>query len=177
MNLKVPALGIGLCVALTFGSDVKACDCVPSPPPHAAFAEADVVFRGKAIEVQDTSALPRWELRPFYFVVRFEVTTAWKGVVGREFALGTGRGGGDCGKSFKRGDEYVVYAYRDDRVSSQNTEPAKRGQMSWPEFTTNICTRTARVGDAREDLHFLKSQKPQPRPEAPKRDEPPKPKR
>jgi len=159
MSLKPTLAGLVLCLVVGVGRDAAACSCEVPPPPAGAFAEAHAVFRGKVVEVQDTNALARWELRPFHFVVRFKVRTAWKGASGPEFTLGTGEGGGDCGKSFEPGEEYVVYAYRNDR---ETAEHAKKGPVSWPDFNTHICTRTARVRDAREDLRFLKSKKPLP---------------
>lgn len=65
----------------------------------------------------------------------------YKGAPGYEVEIHSGAGGGDCGYWFLRNESYVVYAYR-------STEDNK--------LYTNICTRTAHLKDAKEDLEYLR---------------------
>jgi hypothetical protein len=164
-----------LCAVLVLGREALACDCAVSVPPDEAFAQADAVFRGKVVEVRPSNPGRRWE--PQYFVVRFKIRTAWKGATTSEFTLGTGVGGGDCGKHFTQGAEYVVYAYRIQRPADDAALSQPLDDVLPTEFTTHICTRTAELKQAGEDLHALKSRKPLPLRAPPRRAPPPSPKK
>jgi hypothetical protein len=54
----------------------------------------------------------------------------------------TGIGGGDCGYDFKIGEQYLIYAYRDQQ---------KKEMLS-----TNVCTRTRPVRNADEDFEYIR---------------------
>jgi hypothetical protein len=122
-----------------------------------AFADADGVFRGTVADVRVSDASPSGT--PYAYFVRFKVRKAWKGVSSAEITLGTGAGGGDCGKHFEPGVEYLVYASPVVRRPAKPDGGSADGEQSPPMLETHICTRTAQVSQAGEDLHFLRSKK------------------
>jgi hypothetical protein len=75
-------------------------------------------------------------------LVSFEASETFRGTPTHHVNVVTGMGGGDCGFPFKSGGEYLVYTYAN-------------GASAVP--STGICTRTAAVSDAGEDLAFLRS--------------------
>jgi hypothetical protein len=113
--------------------------CGPKSPPLEDLRAADAVFEGRVISnarvevrVAENVSLP--ERR-----VRFDVTRAWKGGVADVVELRTGISSGMCGKRFDVQTIYLVYAYR-----------RHDGNLH-----TGLCTRTARITDAGEDLIAL----------------------
>jgi hypothetical protein len=68
--------------------------------------------------------------------------TTWKAAEGKEVVLYTANDSAACGYNFEKGKSYLVYAH------SQ-----KRGEEKV--LGTNICTRTALLSDAKEDLKEL----------------------
>jgi protocatechuate 3,4-dioxygenase beta subunit len=74
-------------------------------------------------------------------VFKFSVSQAFSGVEGTEVEVATGRGGGDCGYNFRKGETYLVYAFT-----------ASDGKT----LVTGICLRTKPVSEASEDLEFLR---------------------
>lgn len=70
--------------------------------------------------------------------ISFFVVQSWKGVDQNTITLQTGSGGGDCGYTFTRSQDYIVYAYR-----------TSTG------YATNICTRTSEVLYAATDMVYL----------------------
>ncbi|HXN49392.1 MAG TPA: carboxypeptidase regulatory-like domain-containing protein [Bryobacteraceae bacterium] len=75
--------------------------------------------------------------------VRFEVTEPFIGMEGRgkEVEVVTGVWDGDCGFRFDRGQSYVVYA----------------GESEDGQLATGICSRTAELDRAQDDLAYLRS--------------------
>jgi hypothetical protein len=122
----------------------QACSCLKiGPPCQAAWAENTVVFLGKVVRVP--GPLERLVHGPFGIKrVKFHVTENFRGASGRTIVVVTGLGRGDCGFPFQEGHEYLAYAY----------------VGSWPEtgiLATSICSRTAPVERAAEDLAYLRS--------------------
>jgi hypothetical protein len=74
--------------------------------------------------------------------VRFSVVTAWRGVDTREVTVSTHRSSAMCGYPFQEGEEYLVYA---------------RGGEG---LTVSLCSRTAPLADAGEDLAALGAGEP-----------------
>ena len=115
---------------------VFACSCVPLPPPIEHFKKATAVFSGKVIEIKKA----KLNIGNGMFLqkrVKFDVAKSWKGVEKKTVLLFTGRGGGDCGYGFEKGESYLVYAFGKDSLS------------------TSICTRTRTLANAQEDLKAL----------------------
>lgn len=118
-----------------------ACSCAFAGPPCRAFVDASAVFVGKVIGIDDAKgAEGGYE---FYGRrVRFAIVEAFTGVAGSNAEVYTGHGGGDCGYGFRSGRSYLVYAYRDANSSR---------------LVTGICSRTRPVGEADEDLSYLRT--------------------
>jgi len=73
--------------------------------------------------------------------VKFSVEESFKGLGSTEALVFTGWGGGDCGYPFRTGQQYLVYAYKDE----------KDGRLG-----TSICSRTRQLSEAKEDLAYLR---------------------
>ncbi len=104
---------------LLSSSDVRACSCVPHPPPLDALASVDAVFHGKVLELVESAG--------FQQTAHFEVSEVWKGSGKLRIEVVTPLGGAACGVFFQVGSDYIVYAFEgggDDRLR------------------TNLCTRT-----------------------------------
>ena len=132
-------------VLLALAARAEACSCAGPAPPCAAFGGSAAVFVGTATDVRVREPKPVAAARdePDWtpVVVRFAVLEPFLGVEGAEVEVATGRGGGDCGYQFRKGESYLVYAY---------------GARDGKPLSTGICTRTRAVGDAAEDLEFLR---------------------
>lgn len=115
---------------------VSACSCVSPAPPKESLEKSTAVFSGKVVDIYT----------PLGFVVSsadsvkitFEVSKVWKGPSYELLVVKTARDGASCGYSFKKGEEYIVYAY---------------GEES--ELQTGICSRTKPPSRAQEDLTGL----------------------
>lgn len=120
-------------LALAGARPARACSCVPPPPPLEALEQAEAVFAGTAVAI-------RLEEGAFgnEYVVRFQVDHRFKGPEHGEITIRTADNSAACGYYFREGKEYLIYAHRGDdglRVS--------------------LCSRTARLVDAKEDLKAL----------------------
>ncbi|HYY94847.1 MAG TPA: hypothetical protein VE713_10040 [Pyrinomonadaceae bacterium] len=157
---------------------------------EGAFVTADIVFVGKVIKItpakeamatllmKESGTLellktPRWEK----YVekarrVTLEVSEPFKGVAGKTVELVTAvyDGGGTCGVPFKKGESYLVYAYK--RPPSLSENEAKLSKESWsqeirlkaevdnfnerlPPFETNTCTRTRHSRWTKKDINEI----------------------
>jgi hypothetical protein len=112
----------------------RACSCLPPSPPAQAFAEADAVFMGKIISFE---LIPDMRRR----VAKINVLKIWKGKKSAAEMVFTGLNDADCGYNFQVDETYVIYAYEVDN----------------DKLLTHICTRTAPIHRAAEDLEFLDS--------------------
>ena len=126
-----------LIVSMTIDRDrfAFACTCLGIQPLQEAFDGSQVVFSGKAIDLETTNeAYPN-------VIATFDVHTIWKGNVTKDpLVLTTGMGGADCGYVFADNEEYLVYAY------------GEEGELG-----ASSCTRTAPLERAEADLVFLGS--------------------
>jgi LPXTG-motif cell wall-anchored protein len=147
--IRLPALLLagllaGLAALVAAPGICLACSCATRESPAEALARADVVFRGRVTEVATERAISGYQFQR----VTLRADTGWKGHVTREMRVYTGNGGGDCGYGFKQDEEYLVYAYvtRDDGPPQYFPVNA---------LATGICTRTAPVSRAADDLAAL----------------------
>ena len=125
-------LGSVIVVGLLTAPSVWACSCVPSPPPRDALDEAAFVFAGRVLEIREINNddhfplldVTLWVERPFkgFFIETVNVLTA--------------RDGAACGFPFQKDERYLVYAH----LGEDGT------------LHVSLCSRTARIKDAREDL-------------------------
>lgn len=135
--------------ALTFaflvmsGVEALACSCMTGIPPCQTYWEASAVFVGRrvgerTVTVEEGEGANKYKREQRVF--RFAVERAFRGVTADFVEVQTGLGSGDCGIFFNHVDRYLVYAY----------DGAKGGRL-W----TNMCTRTAPVAAAAEDLQYI----------------------
>lgn len=110
-----------------------ACSCIPPAPPAEALAEADVVAAVEVLDVDRTSEGDYPSLR-----VRARVVQSFKGSDDGRITFYTATNSAACGFHFEEGRRYLVYA------------SAYDGTLS-----TGICTRTAALADAEEDLEVF----------------------
>ncbi|MET0850431.1 MAG: hypothetical protein ABW020_04795 [Candidatus Rokuibacteriota bacterium] len=129
--MRPSAAGLGLAAALlALPSLAIACTCAQPPTPQAGLESAERVFLG---------VVERFEVEGARRVATFRVGTVWKGPRQARITVTTGGGDGDCGVHFVAGREYLVYA----------------GQGRQARLETSICTRTAWIKDARDDMRSL----------------------
>lgn len=113
---------------------VYACSCIMPGTPQEEVTRSDAVFSGKVTQQTPAAGLDGSEA----IKVSFEVGQVWKGQIPQELLLETSGSSASCGYTFENGKEYLVYAY------------SNEGQLS-----VNLCSRTALVADAQEDLTAL----------------------
>lgn len=122
--------------AFIFPTIVQACSCVPPAPAREASAQVDAVFTGRVTEIEENGGIVSSSADPLK--VTFMVQEAWKGVSENTIHLYTAMSSASCGYPFVRGQEYIVYAYSSDDGLS-----------------TGLCTRTALLSEASDDLGAL----------------------
>lgn len=129
----------GVFAFLLFNSaEIRACSCLPfgdesvARQVERAKTDARAVFAGKVVKV--TKNLEKHQV-----TVRIRAEKSWKGTVPREITITTASDSALCGYNFAVGQSYLVYAQGTDVRNLQ----------------TNICTRTARIADAKADLKAL----------------------
>ncbi|MCB0037904.1 MAG: hypothetical protein KDE51_27915 [Anaerolineales bacterium] len=129
-----------------------ACSCVMPGTPVEEFDRVPVVFEGTVTRAGSlTRSAWLWPILsylPFEYTerfynrqIQFTVTRAWKGVEYDQITVQTGYGGGDCGYGFTTGRTYLVYASK-----------VQKGGLY-----TGICSRTAEIGRAADDLAYLET--------------------
>ena len=111
-----------------------ACSCEPSPSPKKSLEQATAVFSGKVLKIEKDGE--------FELAVTFAVDCVWKGKEAKEVVVRTGTNDGICGYKFTKGTSYLIYAHE-----------TTRDEVKY--LATNICTRTASLADAKEDLKAL----------------------
>lgn len=140
---------------LSFGSSqALACSCLSNPRAKEALKASQVAFRGTVINVdyldEDT---PVSEPR---IVVTFSVSRVWKGPVRRSIVLHTVYNKTTCqGYYFKKGEEYLVFAYPNEEFMANKFLPAKNT------LGTNYCNGTTGIDVADDYLREMgKGRKP-----------------
>ncbi len=136
MNKVISSIFFFIFLVTLTASEVFACKCeLPSASisierhVKSAYNQYSAIFLGDVTEVIEEPGI--YSLR-----VKFKISKTWKSEISKEIFLSTGRGGGDCGYDFKVGKKYLVYAIREDNLS------------------TGICSRTA-LAEANQDLAVL----------------------
>ena len=121
---------------------VHACSCVQPGTPSEELEKFSAVFAGKVVTVEHSydpnGGVVSAEDRS---TIGFQVGTVWKGAVHEDTSITTPPTGGACGFTFEEGEEYIVYAY---------DSPYDEGG-----YTAGICSRTARLALALEDIAAL----------------------
>ncbi len=126
--------------ATTSGST---CTCMsPKRPTCEVWWQTSAIFLGRVTRIRTVSEETS-DGRKVSQLVNLRIDERWQGVQGlRDVEIGTGAGGGDCGFEFEQGEAYVVYA----------GQSPITGRLE-----TGICTRTAKIAEAEQDLAYLRS--------------------
>ncbi|MDF2921410.1 MAG: hypothetical protein K0R57_324 [Paenibacillaceae bacterium] len=104
-------------------AEVQACSCAPPFPVSVELERKTAIFSGKAISVvQPEQKRVMSSADPV--TITFEVTTVWKGELGRQAVVYTAVSGESCGfTGFVEGKEYIVFAYdSQDRLQTGRCE-------------------------------------------------------
>ena len=129
---------IGIFIIGSFPSVTNACSIAELPSVEEQFELSKAVFSGEVVEIKEKKSLKGYTSKS----VLFEVTNTWKGVEQSQIIITTGRGGGDCGYNFIKGNEYLVYA----------NESTMYGAKS---LVSTIGNRTDVLSSAQKDLEVL----------------------
>jgi len=137
-------LSLALIVLLIAATEGIACSCIEKSSVCNAFGDAKAVFIGKVVEgssVERMSDMLNTGTRDLTFT--FKVSRGFIGVKSDQTVeVHTGFGFGDCGFPFRKGEEYIVYAYQ----SGDNQG-----------LSTGVCTRTTHISRADEDISELET--------------------
>ena len=121
---------------------VHACSCAQPGTPSEELEKFSAVFAGRVVSIRhsfdpDAASVSRDDRT----TVGFEVSAVWKGTVREDMYITTPPTGGSCGFTFVEGEEYIVYAH--DRAYGDDS------------YTVGICSRTALLGQAQDDIDAL----------------------
>ena len=121
---------------------VHACKCSQPGSPAEELEKFSAVFTGRVVSIQHSYDPDEVPVSPEdRTTVGLEISDVWKGIVHEDMHITTPPTGGSCGFSFIEGEEYIVYAY---------DSPYADGG-----YTAGICSRTALLVQAQEDLDAL----------------------
>lgn len=124
---------ICLLVLMIVASNIAyACECGMPETPSIGLFNADAVFTGKVIQIYKSKD------NKYILDVKFKILKIYKGVLDDFVVINTTVRGPSCGFPFVKNEEYLIYAY------------SRKGILS-----TNICSRTKKLSEAREDLAEL----------------------
>ncbi|MCJ8007425.1 hypothetical protein ACFFF5_14495 [Lederbergia wuyishanensis] len=115
-----------------------ACSCVPLGTVQEGVEGSSAVFSGKVVEIVDPNQNKKIQSSADLVEVKIAVDQSWKGSNQSELIVYTERDSASCGFNFSLNEEYIVYANEVD------------GQLR-----VNLCSRTAELAAATEDLKEL----------------------
>lgn len=144
--VSVVAVSFALMVGVLwfFGNteQVYACSCAQPGSPSEELEKFSAVFAGTVVSIRHSyDPDGRSVTRDDRSTIGFEVSAVWKGTVYEDMPITTPPTGGSCGFTFEEGEEYIVYAYDSPYVDGG--------------YTTGICSRTALLEQAQEDIDAL----------------------
>lgn len=125
-------------VLITFAAflhapEALACSCMKLTPSEG-LTSSYAVFTGEVTNIEKNEATRFGGLE-----VTLRVKQMWKGEPSKEIKVHTASSSAACGYGFVKGVTYLVYAVRDE------ADPMR----------VSLCSRTAPVDEAEEDLDFL----------------------
>lgn len=139
---RVFFLAIAVALAPFNAGTAFACTCTDLPPVCEAYWEATTVFTGLVVEVTAVEVPLGTGGDTFaQILVRFAVEEPFRGVDTAGVDVYTAPSEALCGLGLREGERYLVYGYRDEAGGR---------------VTTNLCTRTAPVAAAAEDLAYIR---------------------
>jgi hypothetical protein len=129
-------------LALILPELARACTCSePGPAPCRLLQEASLVFLGTVVDIENPpNSDPKVEDRGLSRY-HFRVDERFAGTRAEDLDIYSGRGGADCSYHFLSGQQYLVFAYKDDK-----------GRLS-----TGICSRTQPAAQAQILLTTLRA--------------------
>ncbi|WP_227935374.1 hypothetical protein [Alkalihalobacillus deserti] len=121
-----------------FPSTSFACSCVAPPPVEELLGGETAIFSGiiRKVTVEDKPSPIQSSADQLAVLV--EVNQTWKGIVDSDVIVYTARSSASCGFEFQVNSEYLIYAHE-----------------SADGFEVSLCSRTALVADAQDDLYVL----------------------
>ena len=128
-----------LFLSQALAAEARACSCVEyGTPVCAAYWRADAVFTGV---VTDIKKLPDAEqTSPPIALLHFRVEDRFRNVTAAELEVETLHGT-SCDMTFKKGERWLVYAYRNGATGR---------------FTIQPCTRTHQISGTDDDLSYIR---------------------
>ena len=144
VSVMVVSLALIVSVLWIFGNpeQVYACSCAQPGTPSEELGKFSAVFAGRVVSIRHSFDRDAASVSPEdRTTVGFEVSAVWKGTVREDMYITTPPTGGSCGFTFVEGEEYIVYAH-----------DSAYGDDS---YTVGICSRTALLGQAQEDIDVL----------------------
>ena len=136
--LIIPLIGLWI---LVHPEPSYACSCVENGSPIEELANSAAVFMGRVVSVHELDpgdslwGGARHVSSSDPTTIGFAVQTVWKGPLFQTTYLTTHRSEASCGFTFVEGETYIVYS----RDGS----------------TVSLCSRTARLSEAMDDLDAL----------------------
>lgn len=128
--LAISILGL---VSLAQAAEARACSCMALSPAEG-LSSSHAVFTGEVTAITKNEATRFGGME-----VTLRVGKVWKGAPPEETKVHTASSTAACGYPFAVGKTYLVYAVRDE------ADPMR----------VSLCSRTALIEDAAEDLDFL----------------------
>ena len=142
VGVAISAILLGLLwISLSTGT-AFACKCAPPGSAAEELEKSAAVFAGRVMSIHHSYDPEGKSVTPEdRSTIGFRVSTVWKGEVHETMYITTPPTGGSCGFRFAEREEYVVYAH-DSHYDDDS-------------YTVSICSRTALLENAQEDLDAL----------------------
>jgi hypothetical protein len=128
---------MGLLMSL-YPSTGYTCSCVPPPPVEDLLGGETAIFSGTVKKITNEKREAPIQSSADQVAVLVEVDRVWQGVEDSQVTLYTAISSASCGFEFQVDTEYLIYA-------NENEDG----------FDVSLCSRTAKLTDAQEDLDIL----------------------
>lgn len=119
-------------------SSTFACSCMMNSSPEEASENYSNIFIWDVVEVSESNISEEWLWQMSQNTVRINVENSVKGQNGDVMVVQTSQSSASCGYNFEEWEKYIVYS--DNRWEEDG------------ELNVSLCSRTALVGNAQEDL-------------------------
>ncbi len=115
-----------------------ACSCMINESPNISMEKAKSVFIWKVSKIEESSIVNNLiDYRKNY--VTFSVSSSIKWISDNEITIVTAKDSATCWYNFEESKDYIVYTYWEEKIEE-----------------VSLCSRTALLTDANEDLEILK---------------------
>jgi hypothetical protein len=113
-----------------------ACSCLPPGPAVRSYFNYDAVFSGRVTDVVPPEPRGNIASSADPVSVHFEIYKSYKGVSGKNITVTTAPFEAICGYNFEKGNEYLVYA---DKNNSDY-------------LSVNLCSNTSLLSESKSDV-------------------------